>query len=703
MFKHRTRYVPNTSDHSSATRCEVLEPRVLLAADPMTFSNVGIGGGSYIIGAEVHPLDSNLLYASTDIGGLYRKDGNNDLKPLLDWVPYEKQSLYGVSGFDIKPNDTNVIVATLGKYDEAWNPGHADQGVYVSFDKGENWAKSGPTLHQDANNQVGGRGGAMGSRIAFDPSNPRYMIAGSSGHGTYVVDTFNNYNAADDSYTYISSLAEGTRTQAIDFDPSNANNIYIAIRDVGIYRTSGGVFGSFSLIPGSPTDINDMEVNGDGTKLLVATDSAVRRLDNPTFNNSFTTINLPDFNNDGNNAALTINRDPNTTDRFYTARPQTGGIYTIARTEDAGTNWSYLQLPGAPSEPYDQQYAWHLDFWPGAVIADIEVDPNDSDRVIFTDWFSMWETTDVFAPQVTFSNEIAANHEEVVGLNLAPAFGGNADNIRLFSGLTDVGTVRHADLNVPVQTTSLATGLPEINDTTGVVTTAADPNRVYVAGIDKQTNSTATVGVSFDAGETYTDYNSYDGTNWGWARIAASNGDANRIVAVTRFGGVRWSANSGQTWNAASGLPSNSNELGFNNNVDIYSYRDMIAADGGNNNTFYVYRNTNGGQIYRSDDGGANWFVASSNVPATNAVNYDLRGVPGQAGHLWLAIKGQALRYSTDGGYNWNVASEIQDAFLVAGGKEKPGFTDKTIYTFGRKAGDDGYYLYGSTDVGASW
>src|SRR5689334_14684287 len=61
--------------------------RDLFAQTSYTWNNVRIVAGGFITGIVYHPNVQNLVYARTDIGGLYRStNGGTTWVPILDWV-----------------------------------------------------------------------------------------------------------------------------------------------------------------------------------------------------------------------------------------------------------------------------------------------------------------------------------------------------------------------------------------------------------------------------------------------------------------------------------------------------------------------------------------------------------------------------------------------------------------------------------------
>lgn len=59
-----------------------------------TWSNVAIGGGGYVTGMEYNPKEEGLVYARTDIGGLYRRKKDTDWEPLTDFLGGGRMGLY---------------------------------------------------------------------------------------------------------------------------------------------------------------------------------------------------------------------------------------------------------------------------------------------------------------------------------------------------------------------------------------------------------------------------------------------------------------------------------------------------------------------------------------------------------------------------------------------------------------------------------
>ncbi len=119
----------NSRNHKTAKRgrrdvgcVEQLERRLLLSAT-YTWQNVAIGAGGFVDGIFYDPNNQNVMYARTDIGGLYKStnDGQNWTQ-LLDFVGNStgtsgngtQQQLIGVLSFAIDPENSNNLYADVG-------------------------------------------------------------------------------------------------------------------------------------------------------------------------------------------------------------------------------------------------------------------------------------------------------------------------------------------------------------------------------------------------------------------------------------------------------------------------------------------------------------------------------------------------------------------------------------------------------------
>ena len=132
------------------------------------WGNVKIGGGGFVTGAIYHPLEKDLAYVRTDVGGMYRYDKDtHSWIQLCEWARAD-ENLHGVDGFAVDPNDADVIYAALGTY--WWLKG----GLYKSSDRGETWEL---IKAASCNGNMGRR--QSGECIAVDPANSDVIYFGT--------------------------------------------------------------------------------------------------------------------------------------------------------------------------------------------------------------------------------------------------------------------------------------------------------------------------------------------------------------------------------------------------------------------------------------------------------------------------------------------------------------------------------------------
>ena len=73
------------------------------SAQTYTWSNVAIGGGGYVTGMEYNPKEEGLVYARTDIGGLYRRKKDTDWVPLTDFLGADEWGYIGIESMATDP------------------------------------------------------------------------------------------------------------------------------------------------------------------------------------------------------------------------------------------------------------------------------------------------------------------------------------------------------------------------------------------------------------------------------------------------------------------------------------------------------------------------------------------------------------------------------------------------------------------------
>ncbi|HEY3372054.1 MAG TPA: hypothetical protein VGK10_14455, partial [Prolixibacteraceae bacterium] len=224
---------------------------------PYEWHNIPLGGHGFITGIVMHPLEKDLMYLRTDVGGAYRWDKENkSWVQLCDGFGVEDQSFYGIDGIAIDPQNTNVVYMAAGNY--TW----ASSDVIKSTDRGRSWIKTGLNKKFEAN---GGKR-AMGECLAVDPVNSSVVYCGTALEGLWRSP---DAAASWQKVTAITTLTDkSNQVRNIVFDKKTAlggkcQTIYAGVTNKGVYRSLDGGE-SWTLLAGTPITAKRMEVGPSG-------------------------------------------------------------------------------------------------------------------------------------------------------------------------------------------------------------------------------------------------------------------------------------------------------------------------------------------------------------------------------------------------------------------------------------------------------
>ena len=320
----------------------------------------------------------------------------------------------------------------------------------------------------------------------------------------------------------------------------------------------------------------------------------------------------------------------------------------------------------------------------GWMVGDLEIDPFDSDRLLYgtgatiygTDNLTAWDTGGTIAVSVR-----AQGLEETAVLDLiSPPSGAN-----LLSALGDINGFRHDNLNVPP---SRIFTTPTTASSTSIDFAELTPNFIVRSGhVNKALNpSVNRAGFSFDGGSNWFQGQEPGGVTGGGTVAAAAN--ASRVLWSPDGTGVHVSTNNGSSWTAATGIPAGA----------------IVESDRVNPLKFYGWV---GGAFYVSTNGGVS-FAASpaTGLPGSGAeVHVRFKAVPGREGDVWLAGGAEngvyGLWHSTNSGASFTRLANVEEADTIGFGMPAPGQTYPALYSSAQIAGVRG--LFRSDDAGATW
>jgi len=661
-----------------------------------TFKDVVVEGGGYVPAFVYHPNSSGLLYCRTDMGGAYRWDPTNSVWiPLTDFITIDNEDSLGMLALALDPNDATRLYLETGKYTQtSW----AQEGnLLVSTNQGNSFTIVPLPFWVGGNEN--GRG--LGERLAVDPNLGSILFAGattdSAGNGGLWKST--SYGSAG---SWVKTSFPVNNVSFIMFDPtgttgSATQTLYVGTGsptsgNSGLYRSTDGG-STWAVVPNQPSGLiasrgvisgtnayftfgNNIGPNGNTTgavyRLATATNTwtNISPVNGPTY--GYCGISI-DKNNAQHLIVSTIN-NWNPRDIVW----QTSNASAATPTWVDMVSTSTLNNTEAPWSA-SRQIHW---------VSCVAMNPYNSNEVWFGTGYGAFHSTNfgAAAPCTWGFNDHGL--EETVPLQLiAPPSGGAS----LLSAMGDQGGFRHTTLD-----TSPAAGF--YSDSVGS-TMSIDYAEAAPLTMVKTHYSTNVGSISTDGGVTWAFFGAMPAgastANGGGTRSIAISADASHIVWCPPGASsiANYSANSGGSWTASTGITSNPNGIQFN-----------PVADRKTANKFYAYDCT-GPTFYVSTNGGAS-FTSSTPAGITALAGWQawestINTVFGIDGDVWICQGPNGLYHSTNSGASFSLVSSAGASYLVGFGKAPAGKTYPTIFLWGRPGGTLG--IYRSDDGGTTW
>jgi len=625
------------------------------------WANVSIGGGGFVTGVYLHPLQQDLVYIRTDVGGFYRWNAaDKSWIPLNDSFPLAQKTYYGGEALAVDPNNPNIVYMAAGKYSQ-WEP---KGSIFKSTDRGKTWTKLNIDLGMDSNDKQRW----AGERLAVNPSNSKEIFFGSRHDGLW------KSSDAGATWAKVTScaptLTAGIGILGIVFDQRVPGLVYINVYGDGLYKsTDTGV--TWSKIEGSPKQAQRMTTTSNGV-LYVTHESGVSKYVNGAWSNITPDGNQASFN------ALGVN--PTNQDNVLVALGQSTST-KIYETLDGGDTWTEKKASIKHTVPWWDDSMFSI--WTSA----IEFDPKVPGKVWMTNGFGVLQTDNIHANPVVWTN-YAQGHEELVTFALAAP----SEGAVLLSGVADVDGFYHNN-GLNSFPSKRFEGIAQSNnvnrDTFSIAYSESEPLHVVRLG-GSRWNSTFTGATSKDGGLTWKKFPSFPPKTIP-LRVAVSATNPNLFVVAASKAQPLRTTDGGASWSKVSGLP--------NGAEGPWYWGQPLVADKVDGNRFYYY---NEGKLYRSNDGGATFSLVNSSLPTSKWDWYSLKTVPGVKGEVWLSLDWNGLFRSTDSGKSMTKLSSVERAHLFAIGKPQPGSTTPALYLYGRVAGM-GEGIFRSLDRGETW
>lgn len=717
------------------------------------WKNVQIYGGGMITGVEFSEAEKDLIYARTDMGGIYRwQPESESWKPLTDWVGPEMWSNLGCDDLATDPNDANRVYALMGEYDNGWTD--VKGAVFCSEDRGETWTISELPFFCGSNMQ----GRLMNAKLVVDPTNSAVLYLGSRNDGLWKSEdygkTWNKVEGFDieGDFYYNKGDAYGGHL-GITFIVCDKNSnvtekgcqtLYVGIgnRDHSIYKsTDGGK--TWAPVAGEPRGKIVNEATGewkmqdgdtylpyqtyltkDGILYVTYTTEAGPYVpgygDMWKYNTNTgewklispkSSKNAPDDPYYGYQGLTVDAQDENTL--LVVCQSWWPDLF-MYRSKDGGETWEnvwdWISYPqrnvkcdmditdapwldwGSTHAPDDNATASPKIGWTVGAIA---IDPFNSDRMMYGTGATLYGTDNLtnWDKGENFTIKVRARGIEEVVSNALITIPGSEDD-GLVSSLYDVNGFYHEDVTkVPEIMANIKPG-----DKYGTLNSSVDLDYAEL-----KPNIVVRVGERTKID----DYGSYlSGMTWSkdggktfsviHSRIGESNGKGE--VALAADGEiVVWAtpdepvswSKGGYNWTASEGIPTGAN----------------VCSDRVNPKVFYGYSQ---GKFYVSTDSAESFTeVALEGKPGIGAStdNTTIKAVRGHEGDVWLGTaKGEGekgLWYSADQGQTFTKIEGVDEALTFGFGKAKEEGGYPAIYIAGKMEGQNGFFR--SDDKGETW
>jgi len=570
----------------------------------------------------VHPTNPDIVYAGAASGGVWKsEDGGQSWRPLWD-----EQETLAIGSIAIAPNTPNTVYVGTGEWTPGWSPSYPGAGVYVSTDAGVTWTQRTAVLARRI------------ARIVVSPTNSMHVyVAGESG-----------FERSTDGGITWTTIHAGQISDVV-VDPSNANTLYINVRNDGIYKTTDGG-ATWTKLTNGPTGTSAdwiklaIGVSGThGSNCLVAKNAGTiyRSIDG---GNNWTTLAGSHGNASYHQWCSMVAIAPDDEDIILA-----GGV-GIERTANGGTSWSALSAPGG----------FHADHHV-AVFA-----PSNTNIVYECNDGGVYRSADKGATWKKASHGLIVTQFYDVG-------SWNTISTVLGGGTQDQGT-------------NMTTGGLTWRNILGAdggycIFHPSDPRTIYAE------HQNTALRKSTDGGNTWVDITSglSGGTPWTGVMVIDNNNPNTLFVGTTRL--FRTTDGCATAWVASSQL--------------LGGTVSSIAIAPSDSNRVYTGA---GGRIFRSDDGGATspWTEKTGTLPNTRPIT-DIAVDRTQPNRLVVCYGGvnpggtpNHVFISTNGGDAWTDISGSLPNISVNAVALDPNNAN-TVYV-GTDAG-----VYRTTDLGVNW
>lgn len=645
------------------------------------WQTVPFGAGGYVDGFLYHPKQKDILYARTDVGGVYRYDyAAKRWLPLLDHLNKADGDLMGVLAIAVDPNNPQKLYAACGLYLPDWARKAA---VLRSDDQGKTWQKTELNLHLGGN--WDGRG--TGERLVVDPKNSDTLYLGTSQDGLW--------KSTDGGKYFYKESSAAKSVSLVLIDPKNGD-VYIGNADDKGALLVSHDGGSFKPVAGTPDMVPQRAVfAADGALYVTFASGDGQGAVNPSH-----AVRGAVYKRDASGAWHEVSPVPGTNFGYSGIDVGTDGTVAVSSldrwsvgddvflSKDGGAHWITL---GDKSHHDASAYPWLVSFMRGEDrmghwISDVKLNPFNPNEMIYGTGYGLWISKNLTvagsAAKVGF-DFAAANFEETATMQMVSPTAG----AQVLVAMADVGGAGWSDASkTPVNSLFL----PVTESNFGIDYAGLKPSFLV-----RSTSNDPTHGLySTDGGLSWnvlpsTPYKPLaQGEAWRSPGVIAVSAKASSLLWAPEKDGAYYSKDLGKSWQPVTGWPSN-------HDLVLTPVSDK-AIDG----VFYVFDRTTT-TILISVDGGASFKTIVGGLPKVEGwQNAQLAVVPGRMRDLWLAAP-YGLLHSKDSATPVSNVKAVTEAWSVSFGAPAKVGDYPAIYLWGKVKGKEG--LWRSDDEGANW
>lgn len=677
----------------------LLAPAIASASAASTayaWRNVAVGAGGFVSGVLFHPRERGLAYARTDIGGAYRWDAAaKRWVPLLDWLPHDDANLMGVESLAVDPSDPERLYLAVGTYLKRGNG-----AILRSSDRGRTFRRADLPFPLGGNEM--GRGN--GERLAVDPNDGRVLFFGSRGAGLWRSGDGGASWKKVEAFPAVATAPEsGTQTRwaglqpvgivSVLFDPASGGpgkatpTLYAAVstRGTSLYVSHDGG-ARWAPVKGQPSGLRPtrMALASDGELYIaygdepgpnVMNDGALWRYSpaGGAWRDISPVPQSSDLQHDGFGwgavAVDPANPKVLIASTFCRYQPHE----EIFRSVDGGEHWT----PILGDSQFDHSVVpWTEQAFPHW-IASLAIDPFDPDRALFVTGYGLWASrnlTEAGGAPVRWGFD-DDGLEETAALALASP----SEGAHLISGVGDIDGFRHDDLDKY----TLQFGGPRLTNTEAMAWAGQAPQVLVRAGRIRHHEGEVRALYSQDGGRSWKAFASEPPQGEGAGRITVG-ADGKRVIWTPSKSDTAWvTADFGQRWQAAKGLPNNA----------------VVEADRFDAGTYYGFDPASG-KLYRSGNGGVEFKEVAAGLGEPGPwYRAELRPSLTDPATVYIAAGQHGLR-------RWSARGPerlpgVENAMSLGLGAPRPGSKAPTLFLYGQVGGVTG--LFRSDDDGKRW